>query len=387
MFYTHILPKEPYVEKDLFFVKWDLCFVKSALFATVESIAECNRELVLEVRQLVCPCSTLQHTATYCNSRLHQSILQHTATYYSILQQSSKRQYGGRTARATPCSTLQCTATVERNRETALELDHWLLIWHTAPYSAILQHTATYRNIPQHTATYRNIPQHTTTYCNSRVQQRNSTGARWLITRSLDGQRYPPPPHTFSLLSISSYRIEPAIQRFPSILFPLILLPFLLLFLQRLFYLHTPLSFTSSSSFSYSSSRRNHQIRRVMWVRKAARVVERASSFSYSSDIPFSAVSLSFFVFSLSSTFVFFSSFSSCLSLSSQTLYMGWFRCYVVHGMMTMWRYVRTLQHTANHCNALQHKQDCLKQKNTRCPVTRVTPKRLVIVCIRIHEP
>jgi len=188
------------MEKDLFFVKWDLCSVKSSLFATVESIAECNRELVLEVRQLVCPCSTLQHTATYCNSRLHQSILQHTATYYSILQQSSKRQYGGRTARATPCSTLQCTATVERNRETALELDHWLLIWHTAPYIAILQHTATYRNIPQHTATYRNIPQHTATVeCNREtvLELDGLLPGRWMAKGTL-------PPHT----------------RFPSFLFP-----------------------------------------------------------------------------------------------------------------------------------------------------------------------
>jgi len=62
-------------------------------------------------------CSTLQHTATHCNTL---STLQHTAAHCNTLQHT-----------ATHCSTLQ----------------------HTAAYCSTLQHTAAHCNTLQHTAT------------------------------------------------------------------------------------------------------------------------------------------------------------------------------------------------------------------------------------------
>ena len=90
----------------------------------------------------------MQHTATHFN------MLQHTAPHYDILQHS-ERPHLRRQHTATHCNTPQHIAT------------HYDTLWHTATHCNTLWHPTTQRETPPEAATHCNTLQHTATHCNT----------------------------------------------------------------------------------------------------------------------------------------------------------------------------------------------------------------------------
>ena len=96
--------------------------------------------------------STLQHTATHCNTL--QSTLQHTATHYHYMKLGKKKRESSK-----------CNYYI--NSPGAMVKAHCNTLQHTATYCNTLQHTATHCNTLQHTHTSRNSCMHTATHCNT----------------------------------------------------------------------------------------------------------------------------------------------------------------------------------------------------------------------------
>jgi len=119
---------------------------------------------ICELKICKCPAarySTLQHTATHCNTlpytatlthshsaASHCDTLQHTATHYNTLQHSHTCTLPHRTV--THYNTLQHSTHS-----------------HFATHRNTLQHTATHCSTLQHIATHCNTLQHTATHCNT----------------------------------------------------------------------------------------------------------------------------------------------------------------------------------------------------------------------------
>ena len=84
--------------------------------------------------------STLQHTATLCNT-----LLQHTAAHCSTLQHTATEYYSTLQHTATHCNTLQLCVAPKRRRHSGNTLQH------TSTHCNTMQHNATHCNTLQHT--------------------------------------------------------------------------------------------------------------------------------------------------------------------------------------------------------------------------------------------
>jgi len=103
-------------------------------------------------------CTTLQHTATHCNTGQPES-----AVVYEIFRSC---QFGNTLQRtATHCNTLQRTASQVNQKVQCCARYSDLVLQHSATLCNTLHHTATHCNTLHHTAPHCNTPHHPATHC------------------------------------------------------------------------------------------------------------------------------------------------------------------------------------------------------------------------------